>query len=79
MRHDRLYLTDMINAADAIKVFVAGYDRDAFVADDMCRSAVQKKLEIFGEASRAISEELKARYPDVPWTKMVGLRNIAIH
>jgi uncharacterized protein with HEPN domain len=79
MRHDRLYLIDMINAADAIAEFVEGYDRDRFVADDMRRSAVQKKLEIFGEASRAISNDLKARHPGLPWHQMIGLRNTSIH
>ena len=79
MRHDRLYLIDMIKAADAIAKFVDGFDRDSFVADDTCRSAVQKKLEICGEASCAISSDLKARHPERPWHRMIDLRNTSIH
>lgn len=79
MRHDRLYLIDMINAADAIAEFVKGIDRDTFIADTMRRAAVQKKLEIFGEASRAISNDLKACHPGLPWRQMIGLRNTSIH
>ncbi len=79
MQHDRLYLVDMMNAAEAIVVFIAGYDRDSFVSDDMCRSAVQKKLAIIGEASRSISDELKRHHPGLPWRQMVALRNIGVH
>jgi len=79
MQHDRLYRIDMMKAAEATAVFVDSHDRDSFVADDMCRSAVQKKLEIIGEASRSISDDLKQRHPGLPWRQMVALRNIGVH
>lgn len=60
-------------------MFIDGYDRDSFVADDKCRSAVQKKLEITGEAARSISDDLKQRHPELPWPQMIGPRNTAIH
>lgn len=66
MRRDELLLIDMLKAADAVKLFVAGVAREAFISDDMRRTAVQKKLEIMGEAARHLSEDLKQRYPDVP-------------
>lgn len=78
-RHDLLYLSDVLDAADAIARFIDGVDRQTFVADDLLRTAVLKKLEIMGEASRAISDELKDRYPDVPWGRIRALRNIAVH
>jgi uncharacterized protein with HEPN domain len=78
-RHDRLYLLDMINAADAVGGFIAGHSRETFIADDMCRTAVLKKLEIMGEASRALSAELKARYPEVPWSAIISFRNVGVH
>lgn len=59
MRSDRLYLLDIIAAADAIAAFVTGQAREAFLADDMRRTAVQKKLEIIGEASRHLSDDVK--------------------
>jgi uncharacterized protein with HEPN domain len=78
-RHDLLYLSDMVEAADAVATFVAGVSREAFVANDLLRTAVLKKLEIMGEASRAISDEFKATHPAVPWTLIKGLRNVAVH
>jgi uncharacterized protein with HEPN domain len=78
-RRERLYLVDMINAADAVCEFVSGQTRDAFVANDMLRTAVQKKLEIMGEAARALPDDLKTRHPDVPWRQMIGMRHISVH
>lgn len=75
----RLYLSDMINAADAVIEFTAGQTQDSFVANDMLRTAVQKKREIIGEAARALPDGLKARYPEVPWRQMLGMRHISVH
>ncbi len=41
--------------------------------------AVIRNLEVIGEASRNIPEDIRGEYPDIPWSKMIGLRNIAIH
>ena len=41
--------------------------------------AVERLLEIIGQAAKEVSEEFKKRYPDVPWAKIIGLRNILAH
>ena len=45
----------------------------------MVRSAVIQKLAVIGEAAARVSEELKIRYPDVPWLQIVAFRNILVH
>ena len=47
--------------------------------NEMLQSACLRHLEIIGEASSKISEKLKIEYPDMPWTKAIGLRNIVTH
>ena len=79
MRSDRLYLEDIVEAAEAIRGFVEGCSEDQFVSDDKLRSAVLQKLTIIGEGVARLSSELKGRYPDVPWPDIVGFRNIAVH
>lgn len=79
MRSEALYLADIIEAADAIEQFIAGRTRDEFVNDDLLHSAVLQKFSVIGEAARRLSDDLKQRYPDVPWPKMIGMRNVGVH
>jgi uncharacterized protein with HEPN domain len=79
IRPDRLYLEDIVAAADAIVAFVSGRDASAFAADDIVRSAVLFKLIVIGEAASKVSPELRARLVDVPWQDVVGFRNVAVH
>jgi len=45
----------------------------------MLRNAVERNLEILGEAARCISQHTRDRYPDIPWSSIIGLRNIIAH
>lgn len=45
----------------------------------MLLDAVIRNLEIIGEAARNLSDEVKMKYPEVPWKNMIGLRNVLIH
>ena len=79
MRDPRLYLAEMLAAADAVEDFVKGMEFDAFLLDDKTSSAVVRKFEIIGEASKNISSTLKERYPEIPWKEMAGMRDKVIH
>lgn len=79
MRDCRLYLNDILNAMISIEKFVEGMSLDAFKEDDKTSSAVIRKFEIIGEASKNVSEEIKEKYPEVPWKEMSGMRDKLIH
>ena len=79
MRDFRLYLRDIFDAMVAIQEFVGEMDFDAFAADDRTTSAVIRKFEIIGEASKNVPEEVRQTYPRVPWRQMAGMRNRLIH
>lgn len=79
MRPERLYLVDICDAADSIRRFLSGCDREQFMGDDLLRSAVLHKLTIIGESAAHLSDLFRERHPDVPWTDVVSFRNIAIH
>ncbi len=79
MRSELLYLQDILESIAAIERFLQGVGKTDFLASDMLQSAVLYKLIIIGEATAKISDEIKQRYPQTPWNKIVGLRNISAH
>lgn len=79
MRDPKLYLKDILAAMDAIEQFVEGVEFENFKNDDMKSSAVIRKFEIIGEATKNIPEEIKQKYPAIPWKDMAGMRDRLIH
>jgi len=79
MQRDREYLLDILEAAKLALEYVGDKTREEFFGDLQCQDAVIRRLEIIGEAARRISEETQAAHPDLPWSDMVGMRNIMIH
>jgi uncharacterized protein with HEPN domain len=79
MRREELYLRDVLTAAAQIAEFVDGRTADSFETDKMLRSAVVHQLTIIGEAVGRLSEQLRSRYPGIPWSDVRGLRNIVVH
>ena len=74
MWRDDAWLLDMLLAArDAVK-FAAPLTFPEFEDDPLQHLAILKSVEIIGEAASRISEETKARHPNIPWTQIVGMR-----
>ena len=78
-RDYRLYLDDILDAVQQIRIYVEGYDGEAFAADRKTQDAVIKNLEVIGEAARNLPEDIGAAAPEIDWRKITGLRNILIH
>ena len=72
---DNQRVADILDAAGEIAAIVAGGE-DAFRTDRVRQLAVERLLEIVGEAARAMSEAGRAGYPEVPWSDVVGLRTL---
>ncbi len=78
MRKDMDRLHDMMEAIEAIDRHTQG-GRKAFDNDELVRVWCLRHLEVIGEASARLSETLRARYPEVPWREIIGMRNMLIH
>ena len=78
-QRDKAYLWDMLDAAEAVLDFVRDKTPKDYLADRMLRGAVERHIEIIGEAARHVSAELKQAYPEIPWRAMIGQRNILAH
>ena len=79
MRRDRLYLDDVVEAAEAISGFLADVTEEEFLASDLLQSAVLQKLTIIGEAAARLSSEFKSSASHIPWSDIAAFRNIAVH
>jgi uncharacterized protein with HEPN domain len=75
---DEDYLRHILDAISAIESYVTEGEA-AFRADRKTRDAVIRNLEVVGEAASKLSEDLRDKNADVPWTKIVGMRNRLIH
>ncbi len=76
---DAARLWDMLDAARAIVEFTVGQHFERYLADRKTRNAVERNLEIIGEAARHVSDNARNMFPDIPWTSVIGLRNIIVH
>jgi len=79
LRREALYLRNIVEAADAAARFVAETTQEAFVHDEVLRSAVLQKLTIIGEAASRLSQPFRAAHPQIQWADIVAFRNIAVH
>lgn len=78
-RDPLLYVADIVAAGEAILRYTDGVAFDDFASNDEKRSAVERQVFIIGEAAARLPEEWKRLRPEVPWRKIVGLRNLLAH
>lgn len=78
MKDDRVYLTHILECIANIEDYTSGWEK-AFLNSKMIQDAVIRNLEIIGEATKRISQELKTQNSDMPWREMAGLRDVLIH
>ena len=78
-RDDLAYVLDMLGAAKAVVQFVSGKSLDDYVGDLFLRSAVERQIEIIGEAARGISAEFQANHTEIPWRPIIAQRHVLAH
>lgn len=76
---DLKYMWDMLDAARRTVAFTSGVTREAYLADQLRQSAVERVIEIIGEAARHVTDEGRTQVPAVAWTAIVGTRHIIAH
>jgi uncharacterized protein with HEPN domain len=78
-KQDAAYLWDMLDAAKAVREFVQSRSYKDYQMDRMLRSAVERNIEIIGEAARHVSDAYQETHPEIPWKSIIGQRNILAH
>jgi len=78
MRDDRERLLDILEAIERIEKYAA-QGQETFERNELVQTWIVHHLQIIGEASRTLSADLKDQHPEVPWSKIIGMRNILVH
>ncbi len=76
---DDAYIQHMIDAISQIETYTKNIDYKDFEKDELRQDAVIRQMEILGEASKRVSEEMKEKYPEMPWQDVAGMRDKLIH
>jgi len=76
---DASYLLDMLEHAQGVVRALTGRTFNDYLRDDDLRLAVERRIEIIGEAARRVSEAFQKAHPEIPWQKIVAQRNVLAH
>ena len=79
LERDAAHLWDMLDAAKQAAEFSANVNLDQLLAEVRTRYAIERALEIIGEAARRVSPATRSRHPEIPWKGISGFRNVLVH
>jgi uncharacterized protein with HEPN domain len=72
-------LLDILELIERIERQTGGLTRETFLRGPDVQDATAYRLLAIGEAAKDLDEDLKSRYPHIPWRQILGLRNILAH
>ncbi|BAI89273.1 MULTISPECIES: HepT-like ribonuclease domain-containing protein [Limnospira] len=78
MTDDEIYLQDIYDRICRIETYSEG-GRIEFMQSLLIQDGVIRSFEVIGEAVKRLSPELRQSYPEIPWRRMAGLRDVLIH
>ena len=73
------YLWDMLQAAREVEGMLEDHDLTAFLDDLVLLRAIERGVEIIGEAARQVSAAYTAAHPEIPWRRIIGQRKLMAH
>lgn len=75
----RFFLEDIVESISKIEAYTKNLSFGKFTKNPKTIDAVVRNLEIIGEAAKHIPTSIRAKHTEIPWKKMIGLRNIITH
>jgi uncharacterized protein with HEPN domain len=76
---DAAFLWDMLDSAQSVMKMTAGMSFRQYQQDRRTRRAVEREVEIIGEAARKVSDIFQQDHPEVPWRKIIAQRHKLAH
>jgi uncharacterized protein with HEPN domain len=69
----------MLDEIDYLQSRISNIDHDTFLGDETLKRAFVRSIEIIGEASKKLPEDIRKLQPDIEWRKVAGMRDRLIH
>ena len=76
---DAAHVWDMLSAARLSRELLEGVTRESYLRERMRQLALERALELLGEAARRVSDAFQSAHPEVAWRSLVGQRNVLAH
>ena len=76
---DAAYLLDMLDSSRLVLQYVTSRTRKDLDRNSMLFDAIQRRIEIIGEAARRVSKEFKDAHPEIQWRPIMATRHILAH
>ncbi len=76
---DKSYIYDMIKYCEEVIEIIIDENHQSFVENRLKRLAIERLIEVIGEAANHISKDVMSQNEDIPWSKIIGLRNKIAH
>jgi uncharacterized protein with HEPN domain len=78
-RTQRQFVTDILESMTYAQQFAEGKTIEDLEDDIRTQWALERAFTVIGEATKRIDEELKSRYPEIPWRGIAGMRDVLVH
>ncbi len=78
MKTDLVYLRHIMDSILKIESYISS-GREAFMRESHWQDAVIRQLEIIGEATKKLSEDVRSQHTEIPWRRIAGMRDVLIH
>lgn len=72
-----VYIEHMLDCIHRVNEYVES--KEHFYSSRLVQDAVVRNLQIMSESSQRLSDDIKDGYPEIPWRKISGFRNILVH
>jgi uncharacterized protein with HEPN domain len=79
LRDDTILITDMLDYARRAVSALDGRTREDLDTDDVLVGALERFVEVIGEAANRLSENTRESAPEVPWHEIIAMRNRLVH
>jgi uncharacterized protein with HEPN domain len=78
-KDNRIYLDHILDSLVKAVKYIEGVLYEDFIMDEEKQDAVIRKIEVAGEATKKVSQEIREKYPEIPWRALAGMRDKLIH